>query len=546
MPVATPTVISDGITMDPMFELVSIDICKETGRIPWAILTLLDGSAATRNFAISDGGFFAPGKDMEIRLRYEGEPESEATIFKGLVVKQAVTAAAHGTLLTVEMKDPAIRLTQSRSSRVYREKTDRNVFEDLIAGCGLETGNIDPTETQYTELVKFDCTDWDFILSRADFYGHLVVADGGKISVRAVNLNEGPAQTFEFGIDEIYGFEMETDGTFQVGNVETCAWDLERQTVTTTAKAKAFHLKQGNLDAGTVAARLGGNLRRLSTVVPMEPAAVQRWADGAMVKSRLSMVRGCLSIPGTGKLALLDIIGINGIGERFNGNTLVTGINHRLGKDGWTTDLQFGLSPKRFIETPDIMDRPAAGHLPGVNGLQIGVVTDNKDPDGQFRVKISLPGIVEGDNEIWARLASPDAGQNRGFFFRPEPGDEVVVGFFNDDPRSAVVLGAMFNPINTAPQVMADSNEDNTAKGMVSRSGTTLAFMDGDKPSFFIKTPLGQTVTLCDDKERVEIKDSHGNTVTMNRDGITLKSPGNVKIEADGDVEIKGAKVDIK
>ena len=41
-----------------------------------------------------------------------------------------------------------------------------------------------------------------------------------------------------------------------------------------------------------------------------------------------------------------------------------------------------------------------------------------------------------------------DAGENRGSFWRPEIGDEVVLGFLNSDPRDAIILG-MLNMIGT-------------------------------------------------------------------------------------------------
>ena len=51
------------------------------------------------------------------------------------------------------------------------------------------------------------------------------------------------------------------------------------------------------------------------------------------------------------------------------------------------------------------------------------------DPDKEFRVEVKIPAVTPRDGTLWARLCSPDAGKGRGFFFRPEVGDEVVVGF---------------------------------------------------------------------------------------------------------------------
>jgi uncharacterized protein involved in type VI secretion and phage assembly len=88
-----------------------------------------------------------------------------------------------------------------------------------------------------------------------------------------------------------------------------------------------------------------------------------------------------------------------------------------------------------------------------VQGLQFGLVTQiENDPDGEFRIQVRLPVIDLQSPGIWARVATLDAGQDRGTFFLPEIDDEVIVGFVNDDPRDAVVLGMLHRlPFRPAP-----------------------------------------------------------------------------------------------
>ena len=129
-------------------------------------------------------------------------------------------------------------------------------------------------------------------------------------------------------------------------------------------------------------------------------------------------------------------------------------------------------------------------------------------------------------------------------FFRPEVGDEVVVGFFNSDPRHAVVLGAMHNPKSVPPDAFAIS-ADNLHKGIVTRGGSILGFSD-DKPVVYIETPAGNKFSVDDDKKRLFLSDQHGNTITMSSEGIEIKSASDIKISASGKVEIAGSEVDVK
>ncbi len=531
--------------MDPAYALLSIDISREVNRIPDARLMLVDGDVARRDFPLSDSAFFEPGKEIEIKLRYEGKPE--ATLFKGLVVRQGVQVNAEGSVLTVEMKDAVIKLTQPRRSAVFRDLSDAELVARILQNAGLEKGDMPATEPKHAEIVQYYATDWDFILSRADIEGLLVSVEDGRLSLGRIDLAGSPAHRFELGIDEIYDVEVEADACHQHASVQSVAWDLNNQKLTPASKAKTFELSQGNLDADKIAEAIGFDAYTLSHPVPLDPKELQGWADARMARSRMAMIRGRFSVPGFADIKPLDVIALAGMGERFNGKTLVTGIRHHVDDDGWQTDLQLGLSPDWFCRQPEIQDVPAAGLLPAVSGLQIGVVDKfEQDPEKQFRAKVLLPAIDADQGAVWARLMSPDAGKGRGYFFRPEPGDEVVVGFFNDDPRQAVILGAMYSATNAPPSDLAELSEDNVDKAIVTKRGTSLRFIDNEKASVLVETAANNKILVSDDQELVQITDQHGNSITLDQNGIEIKSAKDLTIDAGANVEIKGQKVDVK
>src|SRR5689334_20641186 len=82
--------------------------------------------------------------------------------------------------------------------------------------------------------------------------------------------------------------------------------------------------------------------------------------------------------------------------------------------------------------------------------------------------------------------------------FRPEPGDEVVVGFFNDDPRQAVILGAMYSSKNAPHKYVAKLGKDNLAKAIITKKGTTIRFVDDADAAIFIETPNKNQIALDD------------------------------------------------
>ena len=547
MSVVTATILSAGKKMDPVFELVSVDVSHEVNRIPHAQIVFLDGDAAQQKFTISDDAFFEPGKEIEIKVRYEDAPEKETTVFKGLVVGLGVQAGDFGSLLTVELKAAAVKLAHGRKSEIFRKKTDDQIISDVIGNAGLKKGKIETTKTKHPELVQYYCSDWDFILSRADAQGLLIIVEDDQVSLAKIAVTGSPKFTFEFGLSEIYDFEIEADAEGQLQTVESVAWDVKTQKVTKAAKGAEFNLSQGNLKGGAIAKNLGVSPVTLTGSGPLDTKELQAWSDGAMTRSRMSLLRGRIAVPGVGKIKLLDVIEIAGVGKRFNGKTLVTGVRHQVDQNGWKTDVQFGLAAAPFAERRDIVDVPAAGLLPAVNGLQIGVVDKfEEDPDKEFRVKVILPAIDEKQGAVWARLGAPDAGKGRGYFFRPEPGDEVILGFINDDPRYAVILGALYGSKNTPPDAVSKLTQDNVDKAIVSKTGSAIRFLDDKKSAIFIETPEANKIIFDDDAQSIEIADQHGNEVKMSKDGVVIKSAKDLTIDARGNVEIKGSKVDIK
>jgi uncharacterized protein involved in type VI secretion and phage assembly len=362
-----------------------------------------------------------------------------------------------------------------------------------------------------------------------------------------MTISGSPKHTFAYGLSEIFNFEIEADAGHQYPAVQSVAWDVKNQKLTPAAKAKDFSLSQSNLNGAKLAQTLGGGTYTLASPVALDPKELQAWSDAALARSRLSLLKGRIAVPGFGDIKPLDVMEVTGVGKRFNGQALVTGVRQRVDQAGWQTDVQFGLAAERFAERPDIVDVPAAGLLPAINGLHVGIVAPfEADPAKEFRVKVILPGIDETQGAVWARLAAPYAGANRGYFFRPEAGDEVVVGFFNDDPRQAVILGAMHSSKNSPPQNQLPLAKGNPQKAIVGKNGAVIGFVDEAKSLIFIQTPGPNTIVLADDDQMILIADQHDNTITLDKAGITIKSAKDVKIEASGNVEIKGKKVDIK
>src|SRR6185436_8948471 len=234
----------------------------------------------------------------------------------------------------------------------------------------------------------------------------------------------------------------------------------------------------------------------------LEDPEIQAWVDSALMKHRLAKIRGRVTIDGTAAVAPGKLIQLSGVGERFEGKLYVTGVRHLVEKGNWETVLQFGVNPEWFAQTFNIQQPLAGSLLPAIQGLQIGVVTKLEgDPEGEERIQVRIPVIHKEDEGAWCRLSTLDAGKERGTWFRPEIDDEVVVGFLDNDPRHAVVLGMLHSSKNTAPDPASD---DNHKKGYQSREKMKLVF-DDEKKIFTFETPGGNKVIISEDEKKIHL-----------------------------------------
>ncbi len=549
MSVVTVTVLSGGRAIDPVHQMLSVDIRRELNRLPTAELVFMDGDLATRTYPVSDSGLFDPGKEIEIKARYEGDGStaSDESLFKGLVVRQAMESNAQGTLLRVEMRDKAVKLAQPRRSQVLEKMSDSELIKKLISDAGLVAGTLDTTGPTHDTLVQYDCSDWDLIVGRAEANGLVVAVQGGRIHVTRPDTGAAAALTIDHGLDEVYDLAFEADAMGQDVSFKTRSWSVKDQAIVETAGAAATANSQGAHTGKKLAQALGYRDAVLVHPVDLLPEEAKAWASSEAARGQLSLVRGSARVPGLGTAALLQVVALKGLPKAFVGKALVSGLCHRIDGDGWVSVLQFGLSPQAHRTRRDITAPAAAGLWPAVAGLQLGVVEAmHEDPQAEYRVKVKLPGLGEDAPGYWARMATPDAGNARGWFFWPEPGDEVVLGFFNQDPRMPVVLGSMFGSKNKPPADIADTTDKNLKRGLVTKKGLTLAFVDDDKAQLYLQTPGGSKILLDDDGELVSLSDKHGNKLTLDKDGVTIVSAKDFRVDAQGKVEIMGSKVDLK
>jgi Rhs element Vgr protein len=523
---------SNGTSLAESYEIVSLTVSKTIYKIPTARIVILDGDMPNKDFPISNTDVFKPGAEIKIDAGYEGVKN---TIFQGVVVKHSLKITGNNyARLVVECRDKAVAMTIGRKNANYVDATDGDIIKKLIGNYAGLSSDVAATPTQYKELVQYYCTDWDFMLSRAEVNGLLVMVDDGKVTVQPPQVKGSPDLKVTYG-EDLMDFEADIDARTQVANVKSTSWDPTNQAVIEAEVAPKELNQQGDLSAATLAEVIGLDSLRLQTAAPTDKNALKDWAGAQQLKAGLARIRGCMQFQGSAQAKIGTLIELAGVGNRFSGNVFVSAVCHELAEGNWITEVEFGLSPNWFAERRDLVAPPTSGLLPGTGGLQVGVVKKlDEDPEGQSKVQVSVPVLEAQSEGVWARLAGIYASDRIGAFFVPEIGDEVVLGYFNNDPSHPVVIGSMYSSKRKPPY---SPTADNFIKAIVTRSELKLEF-DDEKKIVTIITPAKNEIIVSDEGKSILVQDQNNNKVELSQAGIVLDSPKDIKISAKGKISI--------
>ena len=532
---STPTsnIRIDGKLVDSTLEISSILVTREVSRIASAEIVIFDGDPSSQDFAVSSSEDFIPGKKIEI---WSGYMSQENVIFKGIIVSHSIQLFEdQPSTLKVLCKHEAVKLTVGRKTAYFYDQSDGDILDRLIRDAGIGR-TVESTTPVHKEVVQYYSTDWDFIVTRAEANGMFVYTTDDEIAIKKPVFSVDPAVRVSHGVT-ILEAEAEMDARTQYKTVQAFAWQHANQDLKQIDARDPKVVSPGNLNTKTLADTIGLDAFQIKHAGPLKDEELQQWANAQWLRSQLSRIRGRVRFQGFDKIQPGDMIELDGLGKRFSGTAFVTGVRHVLDLFNWETDVSFGLDPKWFVQQyDDVLTMEAEGLLPGVRGLQIGIVTKLEgDPEGEERVRVRIPMLENPSGEgVWARVACLDAGENRGTFFRPEINDEVVVGFLHDDPRHPVILGQLNSSQKPAP---VQATDDNHEKGIYTRDQLKLVFNDDEK-SITIETPGGNSVVLSDQNGSITLSDQNSNKITMDSSGITIESASDLILQAGANIQI--------
>lgn len=522
--------------------LVSIETWSAANRVPRAKLVLFDGEPDTGKFPLSESATFVPGAKVTVAVGYGSDSK---TIHSGVVVRHSIKIEPGSSAqLVVETADPLLKMTLSRNSTLAPKSGDSDLIAKLVRAAGGTMGKNDAKSTQIETMIQYHASDWDMMLLRAEASGCVVIVDNGKADIVSPSDGGNAVLSLTYG-DSIMSLEATADAVpeYSDGAVQSQAWSYNQQKVDKgTATSKAV-TAPGNFTAAKLAGVFEVDTFMQQSAASLTQDQLGDWSTARLLRAKLARIQGSARFQGNAAAKPGTFVTLGGVGDRFNGDAFVGGVRHLVRDGSWWTTVQLGMAPDSFAsQNPDIAAPPAAGLVPPIRGLHTGQVKQvSQDPNGDFRVLVTLP-LVEGSDGVWARLGQYYASSGFGAIFYPEIGDEVVLGFMEEDPAAPVILGSVYS---SKRKPTYPPNDANDIKALVTRQKMEIWFDDKDV-ILHIKTPAGRIVKLDDKAKEVQIADPFGNYVLMKQSSVDIYSAGDLNITAAKNMTIKaGMKMDV-
>ncbi|WP_406538924.1 type VI secretion system tip protein VgrG [Fibrobacter sp.] len=517
----------NGKALSSVLPIVSVDVYYGINTIPKAVVVIEDGEMNKGKFPLSDGSELEPGSEVTIKAGYAA---NSSPIFKGVVVRHGVSISKRGrSCVKIECRDKAIAMTCARKNANYLEKTDDAIVKKLAGDYGVSIKSSMGGEA-HKEILQYYCTDWDFIMTRAEANGCWLIADDKGMSIEKIAAKGSAEVELTWGTD-IIEFKAEANALFQVKNVEAKSWDITKQQVISGKSGMKSLGGQTNLGNSKLQGVLKVSSNTLQSNSQVSKGMLTSWAEAEQLKNELSRICGSVVCLGTTKAKLGGLVGLKNVGDRFKGGALVSGIHHHISDGLWTTEFTFGMSKEWFSEKFEVSSPIASGINCGVHGLMTGVVMQiHEDPEKLNRVKVKIPLMQNEKEDVWARLGGVYASNKFGCMFFPEVGDEVILGFFGGDPSSPVILGSLYSGKHATPQAL---EQKNNIKQILTREKLSVEFNE-EKKSITVMTPGKRKFVLDDDGKKITVEDSSGNKLEMSDSGIKVESKKDITFDTKG------------
>ena len=502
-------------------------------------------------------GHFSLGDEIEVSFGAADE-DTLRSVFKGEIVALEPEFNQGDCIVAARAYDRGWRLNRQRTSRTFQDQTAEDMVRTVAAAAGLATGEVHNTDVTHDFFQQSMETDWEFCRRLAAMYDFEFFVKDRSFSFRPRE-KSAPAVTLKWGQKaSLISLKPRMTGVGQVKEVNVANHDPKAaQPVSAQAGTPQIEGSSSALNgrAGAISKLDPGGVVVADVVVTTE-AEARKVAQSTLDRLAKSFVEAEGKAFGDPRLRAGATVKLEQVGK-FSGEYVLTQTTHTYrGGKGYTSS--FLISGRTTHMFRDLVANNAKDWAAS---LVVGVVTNTNDPDGMGRVRVKFPALGDNIEGWWARVATINAGDERGLFMLPEPGDEVVVAFEHGDTRRPIVLGSLYTGKAKVPDDLKDPSNDRKAKfgvksdhevhvegkqAMKLKTGETLVIEVNKDGKQGTGDALLDAKGKIEEKAAMTFKMTAGQTLEIEANqSVTIKGTGGVTIESSGPVKLSGATVDI-
>jgi uncharacterized protein involved in type VI secretion and phage assembly len=485
------------------------------------------------------------GKPFEIGFRGDS---ATSKIFEGEITALEFDSRENRSVFIVQAECKFHRLFRSDNVRTWVDKTVSDTIKQICNEAGLTPGTIEATTSKIPFQMQQNVTDGDFLLERARELGFHTRMKDGKLFWGKVGAGGDSGVTLELN-NHLMGFNCRATANTFVKEATVRSWDAVQKKMI-EGKATSY---SGRKDAKVAGAfdspKVLLNRSDLGSIAEAK-ASAQAVVDRAN-EHNLQAEGRCW---GDVRLAVDKEVKVKGVNRRFDGKYRISHLRHHYSHDeGFITEFSCrGVTDQSLSALVGETATGFAASTPDrsvFEGVTVGIVTDNKDPEEMGRVKVKIPSLEDSAATGWMRVAFPGGGGksgHHGWYLLPEVEDEVLVVFEQGDVRRGYVIGGLVN----GKEKPFYKNSDVIGGGAVNqhafrlKSGAHFLFCEKSGSEFIeLKNKDGNFLFKFDEKKGIDL------TNKLNGKKISISSTGDITITGESGnitIEAKAGKLNLK
>jgi type VI secretion system secreted protein VgrG len=485
---------------------------------------------------------------ITIEAAEDGQSKSSDMLFKGIItsVRSAKSDTGETDNIILSGHSPDILLSDNPGCCSFENKTLQQIVDDILRPYPkdvLKLKNSPAKSDTLTYIVQYNESRYDFLRRLATRYGEWFYYDGsqlifGKLPDTTIDLTLGlDLKYFDFCL------RMNPLNFKYVAYDVTSAKAIDTSSSNSGGKdnlnkyGKEAHEKSMK-NYGQRSTRFYAALNVPDNNISKELGQAVSLEEGALALS-MSVIRGSSQNIQLKPGCKVNVKALKSgdSGTVDYGEYIITSMNYSC-DNGMNYQNNFEGIPSE-AKIPDYTNPDSLPYC----DVQSAIVKDNNDPDKQGRVRVNFFWQDSNMMSPWLRVVNTYSGADAGFYFVPETGDEVLVGFEGGNAEKPYIIGSMYHGKNKPKASWPE--KDNSFKGIITKSKLLIEF-DDKKKITTIATPGGNKAVLSDDGKSILLQDQNQNKIEMTSGGIVMESVKNIKITSKSKITIEGtAGVDI-